>query len=105
MGTVRILHWRRCDDFRQIFLEGEDLRPCRKALETVGFSMDLSDCRLGPAKLVVRPELAWPAIQALGERMKRTKKHLHSRMVVVCATWEQPVRELVKRSCKGRINC
>jgi len=79
-SSVSILHFQRWDKFRQIFRESPMLAACREQLESGDWSMDLGelgDRNVGPAKLVVRADMAWRVIAALRLRgMQQGPLHL-----------------------------
>jgi hypothetical protein len=95
MHMVKILQFKRYDGFRELFFDSADLAPCRNALRTVGFSMDLSELNLGQGKLVVSDvELARQVLDAI--RLRQIQgKILRKSDVVVSADMEGIVRSLV----------
>ena len=44
---VKILHYKKCTNFRQLFVQSPELQPCRDALAEAKVSMDLTDAELG----------------------------------------------------------
>jgi len=50
---------------RNIIVENPELAAYREQLEQSGYSVDLASMGLGPAKLLVRPELAWRVVHVL----------------------------------------
>lgn len=94
---VKILTFKRFDNFGPLFAESEDLAVCRDGLVAVGFSMDLLSCGLGPGKLVVPSGIAAYVMENLRER-HRSGKILKRVDVVVSADWEPVVRCLVKNN-------
>jgi len=95
MDSVKILRFKRYEDFVKLFFDSDDLAPCREALSAAGLSMDLTKLKLGPGKLVVQDvELAKQAVQALRLRQIQGKK-LRCSDVVVSADLEGFVRSLV----------
>jgi hypothetical protein len=99
--SVKLLTFKRHDDFKRVFFESADLMQCRDALNNAGLSMDLSQLGLGPGKLVVDVEVGWQVIDCLrsrhcqGDIMKRST-------IVVSAEWEPIVRCLVQNNPERR---
>jgi hypothetical protein len=95
MRVVKLLRFKRYDDFRAVFFESAELAPCRDALRAAGLSMDLTEANLGGGKLVVHDvELARQALDAL--RLRQIQgKILRKSDVVVSAEMERLVRSLV----------
>jgi hypothetical protein len=99
--SVKLMTFKRHDDFKRLFFESPDLLRCREALNNVGLSMDLSQLGLGPGKLVVDPEASFQVIACLrarhcqGDILKRST-------IVVSAEWEPIVRCLVQNHPERR---
>jgi hypothetical protein len=109
--SAKLLAFKRCDDFANLFLKGEDFAACRKTLEDGGLSMDLSDDRLklGHGKLVVDDlDLANEVVEYL--RTKRVQENvveingtkLNKACVIVSGELEPRVRSLVKASTREK---
>jgi hypothetical protein len=95
MHVVKILKFKRYDDFRALFFDSEDLKQCRDTLRAAGLSMDLSEVNLGQGKLVVTDiEVAQQVLFAIRLRQIRGRT-LRKSDIVVSADLERVVRSLV----------
>lgn len=100
--SVEILRFQRFDAFREIITENPELAACREQLEQSGYSVDLASMGLGPAKLLVRPELAWRVVQALALRCRERSMPLRITEVIVNQEFKPIVLEAVRlRSRRG----
>jgi hypothetical protein len=117
---VKLLVFKRYDGFGELFLQSNELAPCRHALAEENLSMDLYDLGLGPGKLVTKDrQIAREVVDFL--RAKHTiidgkifvpiriivlesgklevseeQTTLDNRCVIVTADMEKAVRALVK---------
>ena len=96
-SNVEIVSFQRFDRFRQIIGESEDLLSCREELDKCGFGVDLGVHKLGPAKLLVRANLAWTVIVSLREYCKNTKTTLLASDVVVSKEFKPALLEAVEQ--------
>ena len=99
--SVKLLTFKRHDNFKTLFFEQPELLQCRDALNKAGLSMDLSQLGLGPGKLVVDVEISYQVIACLrarhcqGDILKRST-------IVIQAEWEPIVRCLVQNHPERR---
>jgi len=99
--SVVIIRFQRYDRFRDIIINNEELAACRNQLEQAGFSVDLGSTELGPAKLLVRADLAWRVIMALRWRSSDQQENkLCLRDVVVSQELKAVLLEEVSRLAK-----
>merc|ERR1711971_148554 len=70
-NLVFVLSFRQYDRFRQTLLESPELEPIRQAMKSQGVQADLVAHGLGPGKLFVPPEKAWPALAALHKLVRQ----------------------------------
>merc|ERR1740123_2141256 len=82
-ADVELLHFKRCDRFREIICGNPELAACRDELELAGYDVDLGVRGLGNAKLLVRASLASRVIKALEWQCHKEKQQLTSSDVVV----------------------
>jgi len=89
---LKVLSFKRFDNFRTALLESPELEPCRLRMAAVGVCADLSEHGLGPGKLFVAAEHARPVVQALIDR----GEVLRSSNVIVSREYELLVLDLVQ---------
>jgi len=97
---VKILHFRRCTNFKQALLDGEALRACRDDLENHGFSSDLLKYNLGPGKLFVDHHMAERTLAALRQRGRATQPS----EIIVSRAFEAAVLDAALHIPGGRPN-
>jgi len=102
--SVSILRFQRFDGFRDIITENPELAACREQLEQSGYSVDLASMGLGPAKLFVRPELAWRVVHALALLCRERSMPLRSTEVIVNQEFKPIVLEAVRLRSPRRPN-
>jgi hypothetical protein len=95
-STVELLHFQRCDKFRQIIHENPELDACRNELEESGYGTDLGALGFGNGKLLVRAGLAARTIAALQQRC-HAGELLTSSHIVVSQEFKALVLEQVQR--------
>jgi len=96
-NSVVLLRFQRFDKFREILFENPYLAAVRENLENEGFSVDLGSTDLGPAKLLVRADLAWRVMRALERRCRHMSERLKIPDVVVSAEFKAIVIEEVRK--------
>lgn len=96
-GQVQILSFRRFDRLRESLLECDALQTCRTELLKQRVCADLAEHDLGPGKLFVEPELAWPAVVALQKRARQLGKSMMQSEVVVSGHFEDIVLKAVNQ--------
>jgi hypothetical protein len=97
--TVKIMSWKRHNQFRQVLLESAELESCRKALERAGYAPDLDSYGLGPGKMFVRVDQARAVLFALWHRCR--SRPLRKSDVIVSSEFELTVQAMV-RACAPR---
>jgi len=92
---VKVLVFRRHDNFQELLLESDELRAIRNDLARSGFSADLSP--LGPAKLFVGSYLVPHVTRAIRER----RIQLTAGTVIVSHSFERAVLDVVNNGRDG----
>lgn len=99
-SSISILRFRRFNGFREALLDGDLLKPCREALSQVSVKTDLVSHGLGPGKLLVKQDQAWPAIYALTRLVKKRGRPLMQSEVVLTHCLEPLVMEAIEQASK-----
>jgi len=102
-STVELLHFQRCDRFREIIQENPELVSCRNELENSGFGTDLGVLGLGNGKLLVRADLVQQTITALQQHCHTKGKLLTASDIVVSSELKPIVLEQIQRGAP-RVN-